>query len=505
MTDSPPSELRVRQMRLIWRDTFVVPHAARDFLDESQHRLRDLPIYRSDSRIEPAQTQPEVLRVIERVSRGVAGIGYPNLLRVQFAPFEVANLRPTLDKHRRAPNNLTEQMIKDAGLDADYNTSWIRVTPMVLLHRAGIGIMQYHVTLYNRPGFTPDQAIERARMGFNWELLSIDDAWRAMLPDGANDWPVTQVVPVNPGRWLMAARLRDLSQGVIAARLGLPPSRKRRRRKEPMVEILPPRPTGSTSIVLVETDPTPGDDFAAFAAQYAPELRGIGSLDTDYQNRASWLVERELADNLSADSEMALYLLGSSELMLFNGRLAEAIAFNKRKLRLTDKETAVTYFFMHYGVLMEWVYLQNAILRAYLQQLDALAAEPSPHRRRMIAALQGALGDLVQYQEDITPYATRVEFLQRAHAYHKLDTLAERFERKQELLLNYVSEFHDYREARASEFLNWLAGILTGAALADLILALTGITPAETAAYLGITFGSIAVVLGIMWVLLRRV
>jgi hypothetical protein len=121
----------------------------------------------------------------------------------------------------------------------------------------------------------------------------------------------------------------------------------------------------------------------------------------------------------------------------------------------------------------------------------------------MIGTLQGALADLIQYQENITPFATRVEFLERARNYHKLDQLAERFERKQELILYYASEFHDYRDARATQFLNWLAGILTGAALAELIVTLAGITPQETSLYLGITLGSILLVLAALGALLR--
>jgi hypothetical protein len=166
----------------------------------------------------------------------------------------------------------------------------------------------------------------------------------------------------------------------------------------------------------------------------------------------------------------------------------------------------VTYFYAHYTTMIDWVYLQEAIIRWYLRRLDALVSSATPQRRDVIHTVQSALGDLVQYQEDISPYATRVEFLRRAHAYRGLDTLAERFEKKQERLIEYASEYHDYREARAAEFLNWLAGILTGAALANLITTLIPISPTEQSAlYVGITFGSIALVLGIMAVLLRRI
>jgi hypothetical protein len=117
----------------------------------------------------------------------------------------------------------------------------------------------------------------------------------------------------------------------------------------------------------------------------------------------------------------------------------------------------------------------------------------------MIATMQGALSDLIQYQENITPYATRIEFLERTGAYHKLPELSERFERKQELLLNYFSEYHDYREARAAEFLNGLAAVITGASLANIVVTVLRITPGPNAPYLTINLVSIALVLAILW------
>jgi hypothetical protein len=376
--------------------------------------------------------------------------------------------------------------------------------------------MEYHVDL-RRPdgGFTPDEVVARVRLGIAVELLALPDSWRARIPEAAS-WLAAPVVSDAGGRHLMAARLRDLSQGVIAESLRLrQPLRKPGRgaairlrgaiRRGGQVEAEPPRPTGSTSVILVELDPPPGANFDAYTAQHAPALRGMGALDAEWRTRSPWLVAREMSDNLSTDSEMAFYLLGTSELMVFNEGLTAAAEKDARRLRLKNPAHGVTYFYMHYAVLMEWVYLQEAILRTYLTRLDALAASRVPDRRRLIATLQGALADLVQYQEHITPYATRVEFLRRAHAYHELETLVERFENKQELLFDYVSEYHDYREARATEFLNWLAGILTGASLAGLIITLAGIQPEQTALYLGITLGSIILVLGIMAALLRRV
>jgi hypothetical protein len=433
------------------------------------------------------------MRVVERVSRGVASLAHGDLLRAQFEPIQVANLRPTLARYRRAPQHLTSQQVREAAAQADAEGAWYSVTPLLLVHRAQVGLMSYFVTV-DRPegGLAPEEAIELVRMGISTQLIRLTGAWRAALPADRTAAHVEHLLDEAPGQFLAVTGLRDLTQYAIAPFLSSPEAAAQE------------RPTGSTSVILLDSNPAPGDDFEAFVGEHGVPLRGIGSMDSFYQERASWLVERELQNNLSADSETAVYLLGNSELMLFNHQTPAIVAHTAQRHNLST-EHAATYLYMHYGVLLEWVYIQEAILRQYLRRLDALAADPRPHRRDVIAALQGALADMVQYQEHITPYATRVEFLERARAYHKIDTLTETFERKQDLLLSYMSEYHDFRDARATVFLNWLVGILTGAELANLLAAAFGISPQSNRwLFVGVTLGSIALVFVIMVVLLRR-
>jgi hypothetical protein len=252
----------------------------------------------------------------------------------------------------------------------------------------------------------------------------------------------------------------------------------------------------------------PGEDLAGFVKENAIALRGIGAMDNYYRERAQWIVERELGDNLSVDNEAVVYLLGNSELVVFNEQLKGIAVATRQRLGLPDEALVSTYLYNHYQVLMEWSYFQDAILRAYITRLDALATTDRPDRGQMIATMQGALRDLVQYQENITPYATRIEFLERVRTYHKLDELSDRFERKQELLLNYFSEFHDYREARAAEFLNWLAAVITGTSLAAFVTTLLNIEPGvdlyHTGLYVGINLIAVVLVLGILWLRQRN-
>src|SRR5688572_19989648 len=152
-TDQLESPIRVHEMRVIWRDTFIVDDAPAHFLEASVEKLRRMRCYAGDSRVVEEYTMPDLLRVINRVSRSVAPMGHPSLMRVQFAPIQFANLRPTLSKHKCAPDRLTLRQIRSAGTEADDLATWITATPVLLLHAAGVGIMQYHISLTSAEGF----------------------------------------------------------------------------------------------------------------------------------------------------------------------------------------------------------------------------------------------------------------------------------------------------------------------------------------------------------------
>jgi len=525
--EADPPPLKVRQMRVIWRDTFVVENPPPHFLETSGERLQSMASYVCDTHTE-RDSQTSVMQVMERASRNVARTGYDSVLRVQFNRFQIANLHPTLKRYSRGPDRLNERQIRNAATRADHDSAWVNVLPVLLLHKSGTGIMQYHVSITSEDGFTPEEAIALVRMGISPQILNIPDTWAEVFPDHEDNQSgdvrakvlhgVTELLHYGEGHHITITGLRDISQHLIAAKLGrreepqkrrLAISRRAKRARE-VEEALRhvhniERPTGSTSVMLIECDPMPADSFQEYVSVYARTLRGIGAMDAYYRERASWLIEQELFDNLSTDAEMAVYVLGNSELMLFNHQFQGILPLIQKRLGHRDDDLATIYEYMHYAVLLEWTYLQEAILRAYIQRLDRIAASGTPQRKLMVDALQGALADMVQYQENITPFANRVEFLERVGVAHKLDQLGNRFERKQQLLLTYASEWHDYQEARAANFLNFLAGILAAAELTSILAPVFGIdTGTNPGIYAAISFGTIGVVFIVLVAIMRR-
>src|SRR5262249_44819577 len=161
----------------------------------------------------------------------------------------------------------------------------IDVTPMLVLHRASVGIMEYLATMASEEkGFTPDEAIERVRLGITAQLLDLSNDWRDVIPENHEEWAIQTIVPSGENRHLTVGGLRDMSQ-IVGSYLAQSPKARPKGKVMP-VEASPSRPTGSTTVVLVKTQPEAGHDFGAFISEHAPALRGIGAMDTYYKERA---------------------------------------------------------------------------------------------------------------------------------------------------------------------------------------------------------------------------
>lgn len=492
-SDSP--ELRIHTLRVVWRDTFTIapgPDGPADFLPRALAALQKLPVARGHSE-HKTYDQPETLQVLDRASRGVAGLGHPALRRVQFSDVRIANLKPSLDKLRRSPVTITDEEIMAASSEAD----WAWVTPMLLIHQARTCIMKYIACFESQPGFSPEEAIALIRMGPNTQLLGLPESWASLLPADGMRWGIPHLLPNGKGS-LAVCGLRDLTRAVIQAHLaenlGLPAT----------VKDLE-RPTGSTTVIIEKTSPLAPVAMDDFISQYAKELRGIGAMDSSYRERAGWLVQREMRENFSSDGEMALFALGNSELILFNEAAEEVMRSIQGRLRLSQYQNAVLYATAHYTTLIEWVYLQETLLRAYIAVMEELARRKEPQREDLIRALHGALEDLVQSQETITPYLIRAEFLERLGRAHQLERLSERFERRQDLLLNYYSEYHDWRETRAQDSLNIVVGGLAAFELASLLVTSLNLNPlSQPLPFAGIIFGSFGLISLLIVLVIRR-
>ncbi len=516
MDDSP---LLIHGMSLIWRNTFPI-HAGLnypgDFLQDSLTLFETLPITRCHSRQHSGE-QSDLLRTVARASRGAAGLGDPDLLRVQFDNLRMTPLEPLQAKYRRAARHITPHQIEDAVLEAEESRSWIRITPMLTVHRARIAIMAWYADISSTAGLDPDDAIRQVRLGLADQIMRLPRAWFGLLPGDAETARIAHLFESTPGWPIAVAGLRDLTRLTIQKPM-MTQTEAHIRAAGITIHKLPervgghkhsddetiPHATNSTSVILREYSPM-AEANSDFVERWAAPLRGIGAMDTLYRERARWIVDRELKDNLSTDAEMALYLLGNSELLLYNARAPQIIDTLQARLRLGNKTIAAMYIAAHYTVLLEWVYIQEALLRAYIAQLDTLAASKHPAREDMIEVLHGALADLIAYQEHITPFANRIEFLDRAGGFHKLSELVKRFESKQALLFNYYSEYHDYRDARASEILNLVVGGLAAFELAALLVGGFNLSLVESPLpFIAVSLGSITTVVLILLLIMQR-
>jgi hypothetical protein len=474
-------------MTVIWRDTFIIEPLSEAFFEEARRCLKPLPCIIADSNTS-YEEQPTMLRLAEQVWGNIAPNYTADLMRFGLAPFQLADLSPTLRRKRIRPGKLTTQQVKNA---VRYAPQWVKVHPLLILHRAGAGMVQYMTTFDSGAGLTPEEAIEVVRLGIKPQLIALNAEWEKALPTAPVPWDGLPAPVPMEDETIVVTGLRDLSQWVLVKAFN--------RGEKPQ------RPTGSSTVILSEVNPPPGEDFDAYVHSHGAELRGIGSMDRYYTERAGWLIEREMLTNLSTDSELAVYLLGKSDLFLYNERIKKVRRSLARRSYIGDEVTALLYMSLHYSVLIDWVTLQKALVTAYLHRIDALTRQTSPERGQLVDVLQGAISDLEQYQDSLSPYANRVEFVEELAEHYGVNRLMERFERKQELMLAYAQEYHDYQEVRAATFLNWLAGILAAAELSSILIPLLGITQDdEPFIYAGLALGSILCVFVILAILRRE-
>ena len=121
---NPKPDLRIRQMRIVWRDTFITTpaldpgHHAADFFDRCCRQLEHLPCVVADTLSQSNKTLPPLLRIIDRVSRSVASAGHEDLIRFQFAPLWLTNIRPALGRYHRPAQKLTQPQVMQASAEA---------------------------------------------------------------------------------------------------------------------------------------------------------------------------------------------------------------------------------------------------------------------------------------------------------------------------------------------------------------------------------------------------
>ncbi|NDJ54470.1 MAG: hypothetical protein GYB68_15485 [Chloroflexi bacterium] len=471
------SILEIRQMHVIWRHSFMLRALPDDFLSLAQGWLAELP---SSIAVSGANSLPPLLSAIERASIGAANGGHQTVLRAQLQNVRLVNLPRSGGRNRFT---LSPQALVDVYLDEIESPTWIEVAPVLALHRSGVGLLEFYASYHHERGQRPfrrlTHAIHYVRSGIYRQVLLMPEGWVKLMQDH-------QPTRVGGDDYAQVGELLDLSYSVLydlQAKTHAGLSRAQAKNVLPIDKPI----TRSATVILAETAPMAGDRFEPFVMEFGAQLRGVGAMDLHYEERAFWLIDEELSHNLSIDSELALFLLGNSELLLFNEQILDLRPGWQRR----GSEPDVLAAYVRYVILIQWVYIQKTIAQLYLARLDELAGQRPPRRQQVIQVLQGALGDLVHYQDDITGFATNIRFLEEMRAHHNLPDFEDRIEAKQSLLLNYTSENHDFREAQAAEILNWLVGILAGVELADIVAQGVGLSPDIQPTYGIITVSSI--------------
>jgi hypothetical protein len=228
--------------------------------------------------------------------------------------------------------------------------------------------------------------------------------------------------------------------------------------------------TSTTLIEIYKTNPP--CDSAEFLKieKYGRELRGVGSMDQAYQNRADHLVMSTFESNFSDDEEMSLYLMGLSDFLIYNKKLEEVLPEEKRRLQTSSDYLATKYISYHYESLLDWVYVEQTLIRMYDLLLSRSMARESIRPEEMLSLQKNSMQDLIEYSDGITPFTTRADILEKARVMYRIPEDQEKLEKKRDMVTEYVMQEYSLRTNKGIQILNLIISATITFELMQLIL-----------------------------------
>lgn len=145
------------------------------------------------------------------------------------------------------------------------------------------------------------------------------------------------------------------------------------------------------------------------------------------------------------------------------------------------------YNTMHYGILLEWLYLEKFIIDRYNRLLSRAIAGENTSPSQMLLLQKQSMQDLIMYTAGITPYPSREEFLEKARLAHRVPELQEKLEKKRDLATDYVIQEYTLRTNKAIQLVNIFVSATAAFGLMEVILSISQ-QPTSKMFWGGITF-----------------
>lgn len=341
--------------------------------------------------------------------------------------------------------------------------AWRTLRVSLLLHQSGVACLRYEARFDD--GLDVEAAVAAARLGLETLVIRTPAGFARELPEHVT-WVKPVVTEGEQRVWV--GSLRDVSSHLLRGQL-----------RDALSAVLPTRFGEVRSHKLINTTLIEITDAPAIADKRAAtrieslgrELRGIGSLDVAYATRADQLINEAFSEDLSHDEELGLYLLGASELVLFDQTAKPVLESESARLG-TDPYLASRYISGHYACLLEWIQLERFLIGMYDSLMSrSMTRDVSPDE--MLALQRSSMQDLLEYGEGITPYATRAACLEHARQLYRLGDEQQRLEKKRDVVADYVMQKYSLRTNNGIALLNLIVSATVAFEVIQLGLAIS--------------------------------
>ncbi|MCS7074569.1 MAG: hypothetical protein NZ108_08895, partial [Bacteroidia bacterium] len=169
--------------------------------------------------------------------------------------------------------------------------------------------------------------------------------------------------------------------------------------------------------------------------------------------------------------EIGVFTLRLSDLIVFDENLyMKRIPEILDKKKYNDPYSAIIYDSTHYTCLLEWVYLEKYLLDVYNRVLSQTISQHQNTPEDMLRIQKQTMQYLVNYKPGITPFPSREDFLEKARSAHRIYELQEKFEKKRDLVIDYVIQQYTLRTNKSIQLVNIFISATAAFSLMQVIL-----------------------------------
>lgn len=162
--------------------------------------------------------------------------------------------------------------------------------------------------------------------------------------------------------------------------------------------------------------------------------------------------------------------MGLSDFLLYDNKTEKLVPEERKRLKLNSDYLVMKYISYHYECLMDWVYMEQYLIRMYDMLLSRSMARENILPRKMLELQKNSMRDLIEYNEGITPFATRGDILEQARFMYRIPEEQERLEKKRDMVTEYVMQEYSLRTNRGIQVLNMIVSATIAFELMQMII-----------------------------------